>query len=49
MTRLLWVSESPAMATGLGRVTRQLLPLLVQKTGWECAFVGFGAGPAGRP
>ncbi|MBM3501299.1 MAG: hypothetical protein FJX74_21820, partial [Armatimonadetes bacterium] len=40
--KLIWLSDSPALATGFGRVTRQVLPLLVERLACDVVCLGFG-------
>jgi len=42
MASLVWLSDSPTIATGFGRVTRQVLDLLAKRVEGELTCLGWG-------
>ena len=42
MESLVWLSDSPTIATGFGRVTRQVLDLLAKRVEGETTCLGWG-------
>ena len=47
-TRVAWMSDSPALATGYGRVTREILKRVKRDSRYELVCIGWGH-PDGSP